>query len=163
IIFWSTGNEVLLRGGPDPNAVMGHLAEVAAAEDPTRLTAYAANAGNENSPVNFHTQANGFNEYQGWYGGNGADFAACAANMHSRHPTNSIAVTEYGAGARIAQHPANPAAADTGADHTPGAHTEEYQAYYHEAYWAAMRARPFLWGKLVWNGFDFASDGRTEG
>ncbi len=42
-------------------------------------------------------------------------------------------------------------------------HPEEYQAILHEATWAQIAARPFLWGTFVWNMFDFASDGRAEG
>jgi beta-galactosidase len=42
-------------------------------------------------------------------------------------------------------------------------HSEEYQALFHEAYWQALAARPFVWGSFVWNMFDFASDGRNEG
>jgi beta-galactosidase len=92
-----------------------------------------------------------------------ADFATWADAIHKAHPKDAVGVTEYGAGAAINQHAADPASKDIGGDHTAGVHTEEYQAYYHEGYWKAMSSRPFLWGKFVWNGFDFASDGRTEG
>jgi len=163
IVFWSVGNETLLRPGPNPDTLIGHLAAVVAKEDPTRLAAYAANAGNTDSPVNFHGQAHGFNEYQGWYGGKVADFAAWADQTHAAHPTAPLGLTEYGAGASITQHTGNAAAADTGSDHTSAAHTEEYQSYYHEGYLAAFATRPFLWGTFVWNMFDFASDGRSEG
>jgi beta-galactosidase len=163
IVFWSVGNEALLRMGPDPDMVISQLSDVAAMEDPTRLVAYAANAGNEASPVNWHGNAHGFNEYQGWYGGTTSGFATWADGAHAAKPAAPIAVTEYGAGAGITEHTADPAAADTAANHTPLAHSEEYQAYYHEVYWAAMSTRPFLWGKFIWNGFDFASDTRMEG
>ncbi|HEY0710477.1 MAG TPA: glycoside hydrolase family 2 TIM barrel-domain containing protein [Polyangia bacterium] len=162
IAFWSVGNEVLLRPGPDPNALIKHLSEVAAREDSTRLVAYAAN-GKGTQPVNWHGQAHGFNEYQGWYGGKVDDFGKWADWIHAEHPNDPVAVTEYGAGANVTQHTADPASHDTGKNHTPLEHTEEYQAYYHEKYWAMMSARPFLWGKFIWNLFDFASDGRTEG
>ena len=163
IVFWSVGNETLLRQGPSPDTLIAHLAQVVAAEDPTRLAAYAADATNTNSPVNFHGSAHGFNEYQGWYGGKVADFASWADTNHSAHPTAPIGLTEYGAGASIVQHAANPAAADNGADHTPAVHTEEYQAYYHEGYWPILAARPFIWGKFIWALFDFSSDTRSEG
>ena len=42
-------------------------------------------------------------------------------------------------------------------------HPEEWQNLVHETNWQLMMARPFLWCKLVWNEFDFASDGRNEG
>ena len=163
IVFWSVGNETLLRPGPSPDSLIGHLADVVASEDPTRLAAYAANAGNTDSPVNFHGQAHGFNEYQGWYGGKVADFATWADQTHTAHATAPLGLTEYGAGGSITQHTGNAAAADTGADHTGSPHTEEYQSYYHEGYLAAFATRPFLWGTFIWNAFDFASDGRNEG
>ncbi len=163
IVFWSVGNETLLRAGPSPDTLIAHLATVVAAEDTTRFAAYAADATNTNSPVNFHGQAHGFNEYQGWYGGKVADFGAWADANHQAHPTAPIGLTEYGAGASISEHTANAVAADTGADHTNGAHTEEYQSYYHEGYWPLLQARPFIWGTFIWALFDFASDNRSEG
>ena len=33
----------------------------------------------------------------------------------------------------------------------------------HETAWAAMKARPFVWGTFVWNMFDFAVSTRHEG
>ncbi len=163
IVFWSVGNETLLKPGPSPDTLISHLADVVATEDPTRIAAYAANAGDTYNPVNWHGTAHGFNEYQGWYGGKVADFATWADQTHTARPTGCIGLTEYGAGASITQHAANPAAQDLGADHTSSAHTEEYQAYYHEGYWSALSTRPFIWGKFVWNMFDFASDTRSEG
>lgn len=163
IIFWSVGNEALLKAGPNPDTLIGHLSEVVSREDPSRIAAYAANPGDTYNPVNWHGTAHGFNQYQGWYGGNVADFAAWADQTHADRPNGAIGLTEYGAGASITQHSANPAALDTGENHTTAEHAEEYQAYYHEGYWSALSARPFIWGKFVWNAFDFASDTRSEG
>ena len=42
-------------------------------------------------------------------------------------------------------------------------HPEEWQALVHEAAWAAMKERPFVWGTFVWNMFDFAVSTRHEG
>jgi beta-galactosidase len=42
-------------------------------------------------------------------------------------------------------------------------HPEEYQALFHEGSWSQLKARPFLWTKVVWNMFDFACDSRHEG
>jgi beta-galactosidase len=163
IAFWSYGNETLLRTGPDPNTLLGHLADVVKAEDPTRLAGYAAAGGSDDGPANFHGDAHGFNKYFGWYGGKVSDFGTWADSMHQKHATAPLGVTEYGAGAALTRHAANAAALDTGGDQTPGAHSEEYQAYYHEQTWNQMRTRPFLWGKFIWALFDFPSDGRSEG
>jgi beta-galactosidase len=163
IAFWSYGNETLLRTGPDPNTLLGHLADVVEAEDPTRLAAYAAAGGSDDAAANWHGTAHAFNKYFGWYGGKVSDFAGWADSTHQKHPNQAFGVSEYGAGAAITQHALNPAAKDTGGDQTNTQHTEEYQAYYHEGTWAAMKTRPFLWGKFIWALFDFASDTRSEG
>src|SRR5262249_48890673 len=82
-------------------------------------------------------------------------------NIRAAHPTNSIGITEYGAGASIIQHSEDPVAWPT----TSGGafHPEEWQNLVHETNWALMKARPSIWIKTVWNMFDFASDGRNEG
>jgi beta-galactosidase len=68
-------------------------------------------------------------------------------------------VSEYGAGASIVQHQENPPKPVPASDF----HPEEYQALLHEATWTQIQSRPYLWGTFVWNMFDFASDGRSEG
>jgi beta-galactosidase len=72
-----------------------------------------------------------------------------------------IAVSEYGAGASIIQHADNPMT--TPASTVTSPHYEEYQSLLHEQSWAQLQARPFIWGKFIWNMFDFASDSRNEG
>jgi beta-galactosidase len=86
--------------------------------------------------------------------GTTADFAPWADATHASLPSTPLALSEYGAGASIHFHSDTPARGD---------HTEEYQALFHEAYFAALKTRPFLWGRFVWNLFDFASSGRNEG
>jgi beta-galactosidase len=161
IVFWSVGNETLLRAGPSPDALIGSLTALVKTEDPTRIPAYAANAGTESSSVDWHCTACGFNEYPGWYYGVPADFAGWADGIHAAHAQAAVGVTEYGAGCNTQSH-ALPIVVSA-MDQTSGPHTEEYQAFFHETLWGAMRTRAFLWGTYVWNLFDFASDGRDEG
>jgi len=151
IVFWSISNEVTLQPGPDPRALQDMLGQVVRDEDPTRLSAVAS-TGSESDLG--HTQVVGYNKYFGWYTGSYGDFAGWADAQHATLPAVPIAVTEYGAGASIAFHTDAPRAQD---------HTEEYQALFHEAHWRAMKTRPFLWGKFVWNMFDFAASARDEG
>jgi len=155
IAFWGIANEITLQAGPDPDSLLNALARRARAEDPTRLNAIASNAADTNR-TSFHTDVTGFNKYFGWYGGDVKDFARWADGIHATPSLDfrKIGVTEYGAGASIRYHSENPVVND---------HTEEYQNYFHETYWNAMKERPFLWGKFVWNMFDFAVDGRDEG
>jgi hypothetical protein len=68
-------------------------------------------------------------------------------------------MAEYGAGGSINQHELNPIPP------TPDGtwHPEEYQNVYHERTWAELAPRNWLWSKLIWVMFDYASDGRREG
>jgi beta-galactosidase len=123
-------------------------------------------------PQRWYTDVTAFNKYFGWYYGEPEDNAEFFDSLHTRYPTQRLAVSEYGAGASIAQHEAVNYGGD-GYKRTPmdgrraiafaKQHPEEYQAYYHEGAWKALSARPYVWGKFIWNMFDFASDGRDEG
>ncbi|MGH7953966.1 MAG: DUF4982 domain-containing protein, partial [Limisphaerales bacterium] len=75
----------------------------------------------------------------------------------SRH--GGFCLSEYGAGANIHQHEENPKQPKPGGQW----HPEEWQNEVHEAAWAAIKARPWVWGSFVWNMFDFTSYFRHEG
>jgi beta-galactosidase len=74
--------------------------------------------------------------------------------VHANYPARIIGIAEFGAGAGPSIHSETPISQD---------HSEEYQVLFHETYWQAMNARPWLWGKFIWNMFDFAVDSRNEG
>jgi beta-galactosidase len=151
IIFWSTSNE--LSPSPDPNPLLIALHNLAKAEDPIRLTTLASNRGDDD-PINTRTDVMAFNKYWGWYSETYDSFAPWADAVHAAYPTRKIGIAEYGAGAGPSIHSETPVAQD---------HSEEYQLLFHETYWKAMDARPWLWSKLIWNMFDFAVDTRNEG
>ena len=134
------------------------LTELAHEEDPTRLSTAAASIP-EDHPANWQTQVSALNRYHGWYVGEPEDFARALDKLHATRPRACLGISEYGAGASIRQHedpPHHPR-------HDGPWHPEEWQARVHEVHWQAMRARPWLWCKLIWNAFDFASDDRREG
>jgi beta-galactosidase len=163
IFFWSIGNETFVRDpkttAPDTNdRLLRELAAVVREEDDTRLSTYASN-GDVREPRASHPDIIAFNHYFGWYDGTLDDFAVWLDQQHAARPDLRTGMSEFGAGANPAQHeePAHKPVA-------PGPwHPEEWQARFHEVYWQAMAARPWLWGKYVWCMFDFASDGRNEG
>ncbi len=167
ICFWGVGNETREVGdspghetpnAPTADRLIAALNDVVHAEDRTRLSTYASHHGNADGR-NFHTDVMAFNKYFGWYGGKADDLAGWLDKVHAQYPSLRFGVSEYGAGGNIAQHD------DTGVRPKPGGpwHPEEYQAYLHEQQWRALAARPFVWGKFVWNLFDLASDSRSEG
>ncbi|MDR3460231.1 MAG: family 16 glycosylhydrolase [Verrucomicrobiae bacterium] len=158
VICWGLYNEITSTG-QNPTNLISQLAQVAAQEDPTRLSTAAANS-SDNAPTAAYSQVIAFNKYYGWYSGVMTDFGPWADNFHATYPARAVGVSEYGAGASIYQHSENPVTEPANAGPY---HPEEYQDIFHETYWQQMKARPFLWGTFIWNLFDFASDGRNEG
>jgi beta-galactosidase len=180
IAVWSIANEVDLRAtqssGPSkPRALLELLNRLAKLEDPSRYTTLAdccevglpphtgqdvANIAPRDEVVGI-TDVVGYNRYFGWYTGKFSDFGVMLDAAHARHPRVPLSVSEYGAGAALTQHSDNPEGGPINPHGRP--HPEELQNLYHEASWAALRERPYVWGVFVWNLFDFSSDSRTEG
>lgn len=157
VCFWLLYNELTTSGS---ESVIQPLQDLARAEDPTRLTSVAHNNTSDTAAWSFITDTLGYNRYFGWYGSTPASyFAVWADSIHSIRPTDKIGIMEYGAGANPYQHE------EDAAWPSPGGpwHPEEYQCTFHEIHWKAMKERPFLWCKTIWNGFDFAVDSRNEG
>lgn len=156
IVFWSLANEIKLGASVrDPMTVLTDLNALAKQEDATRITTLAHCCASDTDPTTTVTDTVAYNPYFGWYYGSSSEFGGWADTLHRTTPQRTIAVSEYGAGASILAHAENAGLSDR--------HYEEYQARLHETHWIAMKTRPFLWGKFVWNMFDFASDSRNEG
>jgi beta-galactosidase len=158
VVCWGLFNEITLKPGPKPSALVKRLAKVAAEEDPTRPSTAAANAPDD-EPSSWFSNVVAFNKYFGWYHGDMADFGHWADKIHAKRPTHCIGIGEYGGGASVWQHSENPEKP------TPDGHfhPEEYQNVLHESLWQQMKVRQFLWCKFIWNLFEFAADMRDEG
>jgi beta-galactosidase len=159
VVCWGLFNEITLHAGPTTTNLVSQLAQLAAREDPTRPSVAAANA-SDSEPSNWYSDLTAFNKYFGWYDGSLSGFGPWADHIHATYPARSIGVSEYGAGANVSQHSEEPVRESAAGGQF---HPEEYQNLYHESHWQQMKARPFLWCKLIWNLFDFASDARNEG
>ncbi|MEY4545794.1 MAG: hypothetical protein RL685_1989 [Pseudomonadota bacterium] len=158
IVTWGIGNEQRTDNEPT-NALLRDLAALAQSEDLDRRTTYAHCCGSATSPLVSHAALTGYNVYYGWYMGVPGNLGPYLDTVHAARPDVPIAISEYGAGAALSQHQEPPMAP------TPGGpfHPEEYQAELHEQTWKQLAERPYLWGKFIWNMFDFAVDGRNEG
>jgi beta-galactosidase len=173
IAFWSAGNEVdenggnFNRNGPQVYPWFKEMSALGKKEDPSRLTASAWRE--KFFPPEGTTDVIGLNEYLGWYTGGGPGnssgwegleaYIADHSNPNRTGPGGAglkggWAVTEYGAGSSIYFHSETPKRMD---------HTEEYESLLHENTWKVFARHPEIWGKYVWNMFDFAVDGRAEG
>lgn len=157
ICFWGLFNELKLDYD-DPVPFLNSQRALAKQEDSTRLTTCATflDAANFNGV----SDVIAWNKYYGWYGGKPSQIGDWADAMHTRFPDKPIAVSEYGAGASPFRHFADTAVP---VEPTGRFHPEEKQTQYHEENWAALKARPFIWGKFIWALADFGSAIRTEG
>jgi beta-galactosidase len=157
IFCWSLFNEIG-PGSGDPHRNLQDLNMVANGEDPIRPTIGATRTVGF-PQMNQLTDWLGWNLYYGWYVGK-KDGLGELLDKHrdsSRH--GGFCLSEYGAGANVSQHEDNPNPPRWGGPW----HPEEWQNEVHEANWAAIKARPFVWGSFVWNMFDFTSYFRREG
>jgi beta-galactosidase len=159
IFVWSLFNEIRgSKGSDDPHRELQDLKIVANGEDPTRPT-IAATCVSILPQMNKIPDLLGWNIYPGWYNGAKEDYGAVLDQHRYDSRSGGICISEYGAGANTTQHEQNPQQPKP----TGQWHPEEWQAEVHEAAWAAIKARPFIWGSFVWNMFDFAVSTRHEG
>jgi beta-galactosidase len=180
IIVWSLGNEIDLtatqiKGPSRPTLLLKSLNQLAKGEDPSRPTTLAdccevgisphVGSGVDDSgtrePIVGIADAVGYNRYFGWYTGQTSDFGAMLDEAHAHHAALPISVSEFGAGAALTQHTDDAEGGPVNPHGRP--HPEEYQNWYHEKSWAALKPREYLWGAFIWNLFDFSSDSRNEG
>jgi beta-galactosidase len=158
IFAWSLFNEIALGETPDPQRELQDLKIVANGEDPTRPT-IAATCTDKFPQMNKIPDCLGWNIYPGWYRGTKDDFGREMDRLRNTSRHGGFCVSEYGAGANVAQHEQDPRQPKPDGQW----HPEEWQALVHESAWAAMKERPFVWGTFVWNMFDFAVATRHEG
>ncbi len=157
IFTWSIFNEMDPTRA-DPFRELQDLRNLAHGEDPTRPV-IAATCRNEWRALNQLPDLLGWNIYPGWYGGKLSDYGSILDRYRHDSRSGGIAISEYGAGANVTQHEDHPRQPKPGGQW----HPEEYQALTHEAAWAAMKTRHYIWGSFVWNLCDFAVAGRNEG
>ena len=159
IFAWSLFNEIGNGNKTeDPHRLLQDLNNVAHGEDPTRPT-IAATCRPELPQMNKIPDLLGWNIYPGWYSGKKESYGSKLDGLQFTSRHGGFCLSEYGAGANPAQHEQN---SQPPKPRGPW-HPEEWQAEVHEAAWAAIKARPFVWGSFVWCMFDFAVNTRHEG
>ena len=157
IFAWSLFNEIG-PGTDDPHRELQDLNNVAHSEDPTRPTIGATHTA-AFPQMNKIPDLLGWNLYYGWYVGTKDGLGTQLDQRRASSKHGGFCISEYGAGANVNQHEDNPTPPKARGQW----HPEEWQAEVHEANWAAIRARPFVWGSFAWNMFDFTSYFRREG
>ena len=161
VCFWGLCNEIrATTKTADVVAVITQLNNLAHSEDNTRLTTLAhdkagatdiANYGEWNVP-----DVISFNKYCDWY--EGSDIDPRWPTVHSLVTTRPLGVSEYGAGGNPFHHGMSPNKGIGGQYHP-----EEFQAQVHQEHLDYINKNTWMWETSAWAGFDFASDGRSEG
>ena len=181
IATWSVGNELAMGGickGKDTvTPLLRRLNVVVKEGDPFRATTLAdmheEPDGDSTKPAHLATGGItdiwGSNRYPMWYdSGNRASILALFHNLHIKHPTQPMGVSEYGAGAALTHQTDNPrggmvASMDTSGRTRTVYQPEGYASHVHEQVYGALASLPFIWGTFAWNMFDFGSGTRHEG
>lgn len=151
IFCWGLFNEI-----GNGEKFIAELNDLAHSEDPHRYTTAASN--NDNGALNSVTDIMAYNTYPGWYWADPATMQY-AIDWKYRPDKQPLAISEYGAGASINHHGFLSEHPEPGGEY----HPEEWQAECHEINYREIDKRDFVWGTFIWNMFDFASAGRTEG
>jgi beta-galactosidase len=157
IFTWSLANEIS-SASDDPHRELQDLNNVAHSEDPTRPT-IEATMSDKRPQMNRIPDLLGWNVYPGWYQDTKEDYGRDLDARRNDSRQGGFCLSEYGAGANTTQHEQNPKQPKPAGQW----HPEEWQAEVHEAAWAALKQRPFVWGTFIWNMFDFAVSTRHEG
>ncbi|MDB5896221.1 MAG: hypothetical protein JWQ88_3752 [Rhodoferax sp.] len=171
IATWSIGNEVT-QGCTEPGKaapVLNTLQATAKQEDPSRATTLAANR--DDDQVGGITDIWARNEYPMWYAAYLPSFLATRLDaLRATFSRQAIGLSEYGAGAALTHYSDNPGDAlgfvatfDTTNKSRTVYQPESYASTVHEADYAMIQSRPYLWGTFIWNMFDFGSEVRHEG
>ena len=156
IVVWGLSNEITMMTPHSDDMVENHhiLNDLAHRLDPTRPTVMACVSMLPiDDPMAHISDVVSYNLYFGWYGGTVDMNGPWVDAWHEKYPETPIGISEYGADA-LNWHTGNPHQGD---------YSEEYEAWYHEQIIPQFYSRPYIWATHVWNMFDFAADGRSEG
>ncbi len=156
VAFWGLFNELSLKKTVSPDALLQRLKSVIRELDRTRLIVAAIAIGRKSyNQVPDHPC---FNRYPGWYQKYG--ILESLIQGDAKEVGKRIGMSEYGAGANIAQHEEGPL---TQPKPNGPFHPEEWQTHIHETDWAGMKDNPLIWGTFAWVMFDFQVASRNEG
>lgn len=156
IVVWGLSNEITMMTPTNDDMLENHhiLNDLAHQMDATRPTVMACvSMCSIDDPIVRIPDVISYNLYFGWYGGRPDMTGPWLDEFHTKYPETPIGISEYGAEA-LNWHTSRPHQGD---------YSEEYQAFYHEEHIRQLFTRPYIWATHVWNMFDFAADGRSEG
>lgn len=165
VMMWGYMNEILLRAPADNSpewsgaksrilGLAGRLESRLKEEDPSRASVMAFHGSDRYNKIGLGiTDVQGWNLYQGWYGGDLSGFERFLEEQHSRYPERSLIVSEWGAGSDARLHSVKP---------VPFDFSIEYQQKYIEHYLPYMEKNDYISGGAYWNFIDFNVAERQE-
>jgi beta-galactosidase len=146
IIFWGLYNEIDI-----PAEDVQLLHDTAKRLDPNRLTTQADFVHPQERYA--ITDVVAWNWYFGWYYDKFYKYADWYDDLHKNYPNLKAGFSEYGASASINHQQLNPERPDPFAGRF---FLEQYQTQYHEEVWKNIKDRNDIWGKYIWNMYDFS-------
>lgn len=165
VMMWGYMNEILLRAPSDnspewPDAatrittLAKRLEKKLKEEDPTRASVMAFHGSDRYNKLGLAvSDVQGWNLYQGWYGGDLSGFEKYLENQRRLYPDRSLIVSEWGAGSDRRLH---------SAESVPFDFSIEYQQKYIEHYLPYMEKSDYISGGAYWNFIDFNVAERQE-
>jgi hypothetical protein len=164
--MWSLFNELASKSKPASGLLVEGLNKLAHKEDPSRPTVGASHGdmlSNEHDTV-IIPDLIAENAYPGWYSGAPTDMYAWVSKTNSEYDGRGLAVSEYGAGARINDHKQGLSVTDIKPIDPYGKlQPEEWQALVHEGSYGAIQRMPYVWGSFIWLAFDSGGIGYEDG
>lgn len=165
VMMWGYMNEILLRAPGDNSpewpaardriiSLANRLERKLKDEDPSRASVMAFHGTERYNDIGLGiSDVQGWNLYQGWYGGDLTEFEKYLEKQHRLFPDRSLIVSEWGAGSDRRLHSSRP---------EPFDFSIEYQQKYIEHYLPYMEKNDYISGGAYWNFIDFNVAERQE-
>lgn len=165
VMMWGYMNEILLRAPSDNSSewdgarnriisLANRLEKKLKEEDSTRASVMAFHGTDRYNKVGLAiTDVQGWNLYNGWYGGDLSGFEKYLEKQRRLYPGRSLIVSEWGAGSDRRLHSVAP---------IPFDFSIEYQQKYIEHYLPYIEKSDYISGGAYWNFIDFNVAERQE-
>lgn len=165
VMMWGYMNEILLRASSDDSpewdeardrilSLAERLEKRLKEEDSSRASVMAFHGTERYNKVGLAiTDVQGWNLYNGWYGGGLSGFGKYLEKQRRLYPERSLIVSEWGAGSDRRLHSTSP---------VPFDFSIEYQQKYIEHYLPYIEENDYISGGAYWNFIDFNVAERQE-
>lgn len=161
IYVWGLHNEVYYPY-EFTNSLTTELDDLAKAEDPYRYTVSVNGHNAVEQEANLNADVQGINHYFGWYGGVITDIEKWIKQLEDKYTDVKLMLSEYGTEANIdhQQEVVSDRGDCCGYDKN---YNESFATKFHEVQWGYVAKTDVLLASYIWNTFDFATPGSSQG